>query len=192
MRMHILKRKPDSYYFGTAVAWDCSLWEHYVLVYGTSTRNWATTSNCSDYSWLFQRYELFCMFYISNNRTVIRGRIRVPFLSYNCLGRWPGSVVGIATGYGLDGPGIESQCGRDLPHLSRPPHPASCKLVTGSLPGVKSGKGMTLTPQPLLVPWSRKSRAIPSTPPMGRTACTEPPCLYKGAIYLTVWWMVHN
>jgi len=109
------------------------------------------------------------------------------FLSYNCLGRWPGSVVGIATGYGLDGPGIESQCGRDLPHLSRPPHPASCKLVTGSLPGVKSGKGMTLTPQPLLVPWSRKSRAIPSTPPMGRTACTEPPCLYKGAIYLTVW-----
>ena len=32
----------------------------------------------------------------------------------------PGSVVGIATGYGLDGPGIGSRCGRDLPHLSRP------------------------------------------------------------------------
>jgi len=32
----------------------------------------------------------------------------------------PGSVVGIATGYGLGGPGIESQCGRDFPHLSRP------------------------------------------------------------------------
>ena len=32
----------------------------------------------------------------------------------------PGSVVGIATGYGLDGPGIESQWGRDFPHLSRP------------------------------------------------------------------------
>jgi hypothetical protein len=28
--------------------------------------------------------------------------------------------VGIATGYGLDGPGIESRWGRDLPHLSRP------------------------------------------------------------------------
>jgi hypothetical protein len=26
----------------------------------------------------------------------------------------------IATGYGLDGSGIESQCGRDFPHLSRP------------------------------------------------------------------------
>ena len=32
----------------------------------------------------------------------------------------PGSVVGIATGYGLDGPGIESQCGRDFPQLSTP------------------------------------------------------------------------
>jgi hypothetical protein len=32
----------------------------------------------------------------------------------------PGSVVGIATAYGLDGPGTESRWGRDFPHLSRP------------------------------------------------------------------------
>jgi len=32
----------------------------------------------------------------------------------------PGSVVGIATGYRLDGLGIESWWGRDFPHLSRP------------------------------------------------------------------------
>jgi hypothetical protein len=32
----------------------------------------------------------------------------------------PGSVVVIRTGYGLDGLGIESRCGRDFPHLSRP------------------------------------------------------------------------
>jgi hypothetical protein len=32
----------------------------------------------------------------------------------------PGSSVGIATGYGLDGPSIESRCGRDFPHLSGP------------------------------------------------------------------------
>jgi hypothetical protein len=32
----------------------------------------------------------------------------------------PGSVVGIATAYGLDDPGIESRWGRDFPHLSRP------------------------------------------------------------------------
>jgi len=34
--------------------------------------------------------------------------------------RGPGSVVGIATGYRLDGPGIESRWGRNFPHLSRP------------------------------------------------------------------------
>ena len=32
----------------------------------------------------------------------------------------PGSVVGIATAYGLDGQGIESRWGRDFSHLSRP------------------------------------------------------------------------
>jgi hypothetical protein len=32
----------------------------------------------------------------------------------------PGSSVGIATGYGLDGPGIESRWKRDFPHMSRP------------------------------------------------------------------------
>jgi len=30
------------------------------------------------------------------------------------------NVVGIATGYGLDGPGIESRWRRDFPHPSRP------------------------------------------------------------------------
>ena len=67
----------------------------------------------------------------------------------------PGSVVGIATGYGLDGPGVESRWGRDFPHLSRPAlgaHPASCAMGTGSFPGVKSGQGVKLTPHPLLVP----------------------------------------
>jgi hypothetical protein len=32
----------------------------------------------------------------------------------------PGSVVGTATAYGLDGPGIESRWRRDFPHLFRP------------------------------------------------------------------------
>ena len=32
----------------------------------------------------------------------------------------PGRVVGVATGYGLDGQGIESRWGHDFPHLSRP------------------------------------------------------------------------
>jgi hypothetical protein len=37
-----------------------------------------------------------------------------------CICTGPGSVVGLATGYGLDGPGIESRWGRDFPYLSRP------------------------------------------------------------------------
>ena len=40
------------------------------------------------------------------------------WVSIDLLG--PGSVVGIETGYGLDGPGIESRWRRDFPHLSRP------------------------------------------------------------------------
>ena len=43
-------------------------------------------------------------------------------------------------------------------------HPASCTMGTGSFPGVKGGRGLTLTPHPLLVRWSRKSRAIPLLP----------------------------
>jgi hypothetical protein len=35
-------------------------------------------------------------------------------------GKGPGIAVGIATGYGLDCPGIDSRWGRDFPHLSRP------------------------------------------------------------------------
>ena len=45
-------------------------------------------------------------------------------------------------------------------------HPTSSTMSTVSFPGVNSGWGMTLTPHPLLVPRSRKSRAIP-LPPYG-------------------------
>jgi hypothetical protein len=41
-----------------------------------------------------------------------------PFIHYLFIGS--GSSVGIVTGYGLDGPEIESRWGRDFPHLSRP------------------------------------------------------------------------
>jgi len=63
----------------------------------------------------------------------------------------PGSVVGIATGYGLDGPGIESrwEARFSTPVQTGPvAHTASCKMGTGSFPGVKSGRGVTLTPYP--------------------------------------------
>jgi hypothetical protein len=76
----------------------------------------------------------------------------------------PDSSVGIATGYGLDGPGIESRWGArfSAPVQSGPgAHPASCTVGTGSFPGVESGRGVTLTPHPLLVPRPKNSRAIP-------------------------------
>ena len=44
-------------------------------------------------------------------------------------------------------------------------------MGTGSFPGVKSGRGVTLTPHPYRLC-------------TGLTACTEPQCLYKGDLYL--------
>ena len=73
----------------------------------------------------------------------------------------PGSVVGIATGYGLDGP-VAARFSA-LVQTGSGAHPASCTIGTGSFPGVKSGRGVTLTSNPLLVPWSR-GRAIPLRP----------------------------
>ena len=58
---------------------------------------------------------------------------------------------------------IESRWGRDFPPVQTDPgaHPASCKMGTGSFPGVQWGWGVLLTTHPLLVPWSWKSRTIP-------------------------------
>jgi hypothetical protein len=77
----------------------------------------------------------------------------------------PGSSVGIATGYGLDGPGIESRWGGErfsAPVQTRSGgHPASCTMGTGSFPGIESGRGVTLTPHPFLCRGLEKSRVIP-------------------------------
>ena len=75
----------------------------------------------------------------------------------------PGSSVGKAIGYGLDSPGSNAGGGRDFLPVQTGPgaHPASCKMGTGSFPGVKCGRGVVRTTHPFLVPRSWESRAIP-------------------------------
>jgi len=66
------------------------------------------------------------------------------------------SVGPVATDYGLDGPGSNPGRG-EIFCPSRPApgtHPASCKMGTGSFPGVKCGRGVLLTTHPFLVPRS--------------------------------------
>jgi len=109
---------------------------------------------------------------------------------------------------------IETRCGArfSAPVQTGPgANPASCTMGTRSFPGVKSDWGVLLTTHPLQVPCSSKSKVIPLLllwatlglyrasvpvqrctlplpipllPPMGRTACTEPQCLYNSALYL--------
>jgi hypothetical protein len=103
------------------------------------------------------------------------------FMCSSCIG-----VGRVATGYGLEGPGIESRWGArfSAPVQTAPGvHPASCTMGTGSFSEVKSGRGVTLThpPSSAVV---QKGQSYNSTPPMGRTACIEPQCLYKGELYL--------
>jgi len=64
------------------------------------------------------------------------------------------SSVGIATRYRLDSPVIESLWRRDFPHPSGPvlgPTQPPVQWVPG-FPGVNDGRGVMLTPHPLLVP----------------------------------------
>jgi hypothetical protein len=66
----------------------------------------------------------------------------------NSVGRL--STVGIATRYGLDGPGIESRWGRDFPHPSRPALGTTqppIQWVRGLFPEVKRpGRGVDHPP----------------------------------------------
>ena len=95
-----------------------------------------------------------------------------------------GSSVGIATDYELDGPGTYSGGARFSAPVQTGPgtRPAFSTMGTGFFPGVKSGRRVTLTLHPLLVPLVMKEYSCTSTLPVGRTACTEPQSLYKGAL----------
>ena len=97
--------------------------------------------------------------------------------SCSCSGGWDSSV-GIATRYGVDGPGIESRWGRDFPHPSRPalgPTQPSAQWVPGLSPGVKRpGRGADPPPPSGTEVEGRVELYIyspsgPSWPVLGRT-----------------------
>ena len=84
--------------------------------------------------------------------------------TFVCVCVWEGGrSVGIATDYGLNDPGSNPGGARFSATVQTGPaaHPASCKMGTGSFPGVKCGRGVLLTTHLLLVPRSWKGRAIP-------------------------------
>jgi len=57
-------------------------------------------------------------------------------------------------------------------------------MGTGSFPGGKERPGRDADTSPPSSAVVQKGYSYTSTPPTGRTACTEPQCLYKGAVYL--------
>jgi len=100
----------------------------------------------------------------------------------------PGSSIGIVTGYGLDGPGIESRWAEIFRTCPDRPWGQLTLLhnVYRDFPGGKERPGRDADPSPLLVPWSRKSGAIPLLslwavrPVQSLSACT------RGANYVYI------
>ena len=58
--------------------------------------------------------------YLTTSRNWGHSSVHRIFFETTVPGSGPGSVLGIATGYRLDGRRIEYRWGRDFPHLSRP------------------------------------------------------------------------
>ena len=110
----------------------------------------------------------------------------------------PNSSVGIATGYALDGPGIESLV-FEIFRTSPGRHWGPPRVLYNGyrvFTGVKSGRGVTLTPHPFVVPWSRKSRTRPLLhlwavgPVQSLSACTTVHfifCMYMNLDEVKTW-----
>ena len=79
-------------------------------------------------------------------------RLQLLYLQNGCFYNvGPDSSVGTTTRYGLDGPGIESHCGRDFPHSSRPalgPNQPPIKWVPRLCWGGKAAGAWRWTPTP--------------------------------------------
>jgi hypothetical protein len=104
----------------------------------------------------------------------------------------PGSSVGIATNYGLDGPGIESRCNETFRTCPDRPWGQSNLPYNGywDFPGAKERPGRDADPSPSSTAEVMKGYSYTSTPHVGRTTCTEPQFLYKGALCLLPYMLV--
>ena len=82
----------------------------YDVIAARFTRSISSSNRCSDFRHPFQ-----CVWWVQfiNMSYFHCFTALIPFGGHD-------SSVGIATRYGLDGPGIESRSGRDFPHPSRP------------------------------------------------------------------------
>ena len=79
--------------------------------------------------------------------------------------------------------------GRDFPHLSRPalgPTQPPVQWLPGFFSRGKERPGRDADPSPPSSAVVMKGHSYTSTPPMGRSACIEPQCLYKGDLYLYI------
>jgi hypothetical protein len=116
----------------------------------------------------FSNFSLFRFQIFHSYKNVYFSTNYLYFLSYNLFYCGPGSLVGIATDCGLDGPGIESRWGAifSAPVQTGPgAHPASCAMGTGSFAEVKYGRGVLLTTHHLLVPRSKNRVELYLYPP---------------------------
>jgi hypothetical protein len=94
----------------------------------------------------------------------------------------PGSSVGIANDYGLDGPGIDARWGRDFPHLSRPALGPTQLLYNGYrvFPGDRKRPGRDAEPSPFQCRGQNQSRSIHLLSLRAFVACE------KGETYLPI------
>ena len=118
--------------------------------------------------------------------------VQKQIIQYHILICGPGSSVGIATGYGLDCPGIESRWGEFSRTCPDWPWSPPSLLYNGYrvFLGGKERSGRDADPSPASIAVVKKELSYTSTPPMGRTACIESQCLYSRAIPLLPLWAV--
>jgi hypothetical protein len=129
-------------------------WFRYIFHFAGSWIN--THNNCKYlialwYSWSVLKLLPLCMHLIRTSTD-------------ECVNRVAQSVWRLTTGWTVRGSNPGGARFSTPVQTSPGAHLASCTMGTGSFPGVKSGRGATLTPHSLLVPWSRKGRAITLLP----------------------------